>query len=189
MTTDSDSPLAALHAAIRADAQRLAPPDAAPDADAPGLPLEHPQRRDVALDDLIHVHQEAFVERAWRCLLKRAPEPEALLAAVERLERGDSKIALLGDLRWSAEGRRVGVHVRGLRLRYAFWRLTRVPLLGGIVERLALVAALPAIAREQRRLGQLLADAEDASRLGAEVRALRREVAQLRGTAPPTDAS
>jgi hypothetical protein len=141
------------------------------------LPLDHPQRDRYRLDELVHVHGEEFVERAYVCLLKRRPDAAALLQTIDRLYRGDSKIAVLGDLRWSAEGRRQGMRVDSLRLRYVFWRITQWPVIGAVVERVALIAALPSIAREQRRLGQLLHDTESAS---AELTALRAEIAELR---------
>jgi hypothetical protein len=154
------------------------------------LPLDHPQRNEYMLDELVHAHQEAFVELAYRCLLKRAPDAAGSLDVLQRLAAGDSKIAILGDLRYSTEGRGFAIRVRGLRRRYLFWKLTRLPLLGGIVERLALIAALPQIAREQRRLGQAVARedrAADAADLAAELRALRDEVAALRTSRERTD--
>jgi hypothetical protein len=164
---------------IRAEARQWPLPQSAParEPDAGSLPLDHPQRDRYRLDELVHVHGEAFVERAYRCVLKRAPDAAALLATLERLLRGDSKIAILGDLRQSAEGRRHAVRIEGLRLRYAFWRMTQWPLLGGLIERTVLIAELPAIAREQRRLGQLMQQNEVDS---AEIVALRAEVAELR---------
>jgi hypothetical protein len=144
--------------------------------DAAALPADHPQRGRYTLDELVHVHGEAFVERSYRYLLKRPPDALALMLWLERLQRGDSKIALLGDLRWSAEGNRHGVLIEGLRLRYAFWRAAQWPWIGGVIERVALVGALPAIAREQRRLGQVLHD-DDAQ---AELAELRAEVAELK---------
>lgn len=173
--------LAGLREEIRAHAAQWPPPQAmdavAVPHDGAALPLDHPQRERYALDELVHVHGEAFVERAFRSLLKRAPDAAALLATLERLLRGDSKIAILGDLRWSQEGRRRGVRVDGLAVRYAFWRATQWPLAGGAIERLALLLELPAIAREQRRLGQLVHQAESEA---AELAALRAEVAALR---------
>ena len=191
MTSPASDPdlVTRLHDEIRADAARLRTVEVG-DAPAPiatnALPLDHPQRDRYRLDELVHVHGEEFVERAYVCLLKRRPDAAALLQTVDRLYRGDSKIALLGDLRWSAEGRRHAVRVDGLRARYAFWRITQWPVIGAVVERVALIAALPSIAREQRRLGQLLHDYESAS---AELTALRTDIADLRRrserSAPP----
>lgn len=174
----------ALRDEIRAEAETLVPAEnIAAVVHNEALPLDHPQRDRYDLDELIHVHHEAFVERAYRCLLKRSPDPAGLLATLDRLQRGDSKIAVLGDLRGSAEGRRHAVRVRGLRPRYAFWRLTRVPLLGGLIERIALIATLPSIAREQRRIAQqMLREDRDTA---VELALLRAEVERLRAERPP----
>jgi len=163
---------------IRAEAEQLAPAAIGPRDEGEVLPLDHPQRNRYDLDELVHVHHEVFAERAFRCLLKRPSDPAGLLDTLDRLQRGDSKIAILGDLRWSAEGRRHCVRVHGLRSRYAFWRLTRLPLLGGVIERIALIAALPTIAREQRRLAQSLL--REDGEIAAEIAALRAEVERLR---------
>lgn len=186
MTADQPIDHATLRREIRAEADTL-PPFAATPAAAPvaneALPHDHPQRLSYVLGEFVNVHNEAFVEMAYRCLLKRAPDPNGMLELMERLADGDSKVAILGDLRYSREGRGFGVHVAGLAWRYRFWRATRWPVIGGIIERLALVAELPQIAREQRRLGQALArhgDAANGEDLVAEVRALRDEVAALR---------
>lgn len=188
MTTRPDDALQQLQQEIRAAAEQLAPPPAAdsrrralaPDA----FPVDHPQRLRYALDDFLHVHNEEFAELAYRCLLKRPPDPGGQLLVLQRLAAGDSKIAILGDLRDSAEGRGYGVEVRGLNARYRFWRLCRLPVIGGLIERCALLLSLPEIAREQRRLGQALARdaaAAEVADLAAEVAHLRAEVAALRG--------
>ena len=187
MTHDTmPSLLAAAQREIRAEALALpsvpTTTDIAPVPDA-ALPHDHPQRLTYTLGEFVNVHNEAFVELAYRCLLKRAPDPNGLLDLLERLADGDSKVALLGDLRWSREGRGFGVHVAGLAWRYRFWRATRWPVVGGLIERLALIAELPQIAREQRRLGQALArhaESANADALVAELKALREEVAALR---------
>lgn len=188
-TPDPATPVQRLHEEIRAEAGQWPLPQSVDAVAAPhdgaALPLDHPQRDRYALDDLVHAHGEAFVERAYRSVLKRAPDAAALLATLERLLRGDSKIAILGDLRWSAEGRARAVRIDGLRWRYAFWRATQWPVVGGAIERAALLVELPAIAREQRRLGQLMHQAESDT---AEITALRAEMADLRrrlGSAAP----
>lgn len=199
MTAERPIDYDTLRREIRAEAEALPPARTAPagpvaptPAANAALPYDHPQRTSYALGDFVNVHNEAFVEMAYRCLLKRAPDPNGMLELMERLVDGDSKIAILGDVRWSREGRGFGVHVAGLAWRYRFWRVTRWPVVGGIVERLALVAELPQIAREQRRLGQALArhgDAANGDDLVAELRALRDEVAALRAAHKARDDS
>lgn len=176
-----------LHAQIRSEALALpAPPasDVLPRAAVTAeLPADHPQRLNYALDDFLHVHNEEFVELAYRCLLKRAPDAQGHLELLQRLAAGDSKIAILGDMRESVEGRGFGVEIRGLAARYRFWRLTRLPLIGSLIERAALLWNLPEIAREQRRLGQALARESHSGELvelAAELARLRREMQRLR---------
>ncbi len=186
MTPNPSDPLDSLQQQIRAEAATLpeAPSAASVRGAAPVvLALDHPQRLHYTLDDFMHVHNDEFVELAYRCLLKRPADAGGQLLALQRLAAGDSKIAILGDLRASAEGRGYGVEIAGLAGRYRFWRLTRLPLIGALIERLALIWNLPEIAREQRRLGQALAQqnaAADIADLAAEVARLRNDVALLR---------
>lgn len=183
---DDAEALRRLQAQIREQALALTPVDV--DTEAPRtavtaeLPADHPQRLSYALDDFLHVHNEEFVELAYRCLLKRSADAQGQLLALKRLAAGDSKIAILGDLRASPEGRGYGVEIRGLAPRYRFWRLTRLPLIGALIERLALFWNLPEIAREQRRLGQALAKESHSGELielAAELAQLRRQLKQL----------
>lgn len=186
MTSNLSDPLESLQQQIRAEAATLAEaPSAATVRGAVPvvLALDHPQRLHYTLDDFMHVHNDEFVELAYRCLLKRPADAAGQLLALQRLAAGDSKIAILGDLRASAEGRGYGVEIAGLAGRYRFWRLTRLPLIGALIERLALIWNLPEIAREQRRLGQALAQqnaSADIADLAAEVARLRIDAAALR---------
>ncbi|HSX59134.1 MAG TPA: hypothetical protein VLF18_02935 [Tahibacter sp.] len=179
MSREPTGALAHLQQEIRAEAAALPEMPTAPPCAlgiAAPLALDHPQRLNYTLDDFMHVHNDEFVELAYRCLLKRPADAVGQLHALQRLAAGDSKIAILGDLRASEEGRGYGVHVAGLAARYRFWRLTRLPLVGALIERAALVWNLPEIAREQRRLGQALAQ----QNAGAEIAGLATEVARLR---------
>ncbi|GMV28083.1 MAG: hypothetical protein AMXMBFR59_02080 [Rhodanobacteraceae bacterium] len=186
MHPEPSDPLSRLQQEIRADAATLPAYVAnhvTPASAAAALPLDHPQRLAYTLDDFMHVHNDEFVELAYRCVLKRTADPTGHLDALQRLAAGDSKIAILGDLRASAEGRGYGVHIAGLTARYRFWRATRLPLVGALIERLALIWNLPEIAREQRRLGQALAQqnaAAELADLAAEVAHLRAEMAGQR---------
>jgi len=186
MTSESTDPLARLQQEIRIEAAGLPEPAAVATVttgERVPLALDHPQRLMYSLDDFMHVHNDEFVELAYRCVLKRASDARGQLDALQRLAAGDSKIAILGDLCASPEGRGYGVHIAGLASRYRFWKLTRLPLIGALIERLALFWNLPEIAREQRRLGQALAQqnaAAELADLAAEVARLREEVAALR---------
>lgn len=190
MSVEPD-PLSRLHAEIRAEAATLPETIVIEAAAAPAavLGFDHPQRLDYALDDFLNVHNDEFVELAYRCVLKRPPDPTGQLHALQRLAAGDSKIAILGDLCASPEGRGYAVRIAGLKPRYRFWRLTRLPGVGPLIERLALLWNLPEIAREQRRLGQALAQqhaAAEVADLAAEVARLREELAARSAASEPS---
>ena len=74
-------------------------------------------------------HGETFVRNAYRALLRRGPDPEGLGHFLALLRAGRSKLAVLGGIRYSSEGRRVAVHVPGLYRRYLAERIfgTRSP--------------------------------------------------------------
>jgi len=107
-------------------------------------------RLDYAIGELTGPHYAAFVENAFRCLLKRAADEPGRDAQVRLLAGGASKAEVLGNLRYSPEGRRIGTRVRGLLPRYALAKLTRVPLVGYAVEWAMTFAGLPMLLRHQR---------------------------------------
>jgi hypothetical protein len=95
------------------------------------------------------------------------------------LGAGASKIEVLGDLRYSDEGRRVGARVPGLAPRYLLAKLGRLPLIGYLVRWCVALAGLPMLLGQQRaaeasvavrfaEAGQLL---EDLQRREDELRA------------------
>jgi O-antigen chain-terminating methyltransferase len=84
------------------------------------------------------------------------------------LGAGTGKIEIIGDLRYSEEGRRNGVPVAGLRLRYLVAKLGRLPVLGVVVQWILAALALPHLLRHQRAT-----EASLAVRFGETARALR----------------
>ena len=107
-------------------------------------------RLDYAIAELTGPNYTAFVDNAFRALLKRAPDEPGLDAQVRLLGGGASKAEVLGNLRYSPEGRRIGTRVGGLVPRYALAKLTRVPVIGYFVEWGITLAGLPMLLRHQR---------------------------------------
>jgi len=149
------------------------PPRAARPAHHDGI--EH-GRLDYAIGELTGPHYRAFIDGAFRALLKRAPDDAGAEAQMRLLAAGAAKAEVLGNLRWSPEGRRVGVRVRGLLPRYALAKLVRVPVLGYVVEWGLTLAGLPVLLRHQRA-----ADTSIAARFGAAADAQREHDARLGG--------
>jgi hypothetical protein len=123
-----------------------------------------PARLAYAIGELTDAHHRAFVDGAFRALLKRAPERSETDTQLARLAAGASKVEILGDLRWSPEGRHIGARVAGLRLRYVLAKASRVPVLGYLLDGALNLAALPLLARHQRAVEALFAARDEAIR-------------------------
>lgn len=181
VSANSDDYLNKVKAEIRAEADAArarAPrmrredlPVPAPVARADGI---DPARRDYAIGELTGTHYSTFVDQAFRAVLKRAPDDAGAAAQVRLLGQGASKAEVLGNLRWSSEGRRIGTHVRGLLPRYVLAKLARVPLLGYAIDWAMALAALPLLLRHQRA-----ADTQVAARFDAAADMQRQQESHL----------
>jgi SAM-dependent methyltransferase len=155
------------------------------------LPPRTPAVRDAApaatgssIADLARFGGTAFVDHAYRAILKRPPDPAGLERQMALLGSGASKIEVIGDLRYSAEGRVCATPIAGLLPRYLLAKLGRVPLLGAVVQWLIALLSLPHLLRHQRateaslavRFEQTAAALHAAEQRDAE---LRSEITQL----------
>ncbi len=114
-------------------------------------------RLSYALRELTDPQYLAFVECAFRALLKRRPTADETTGQLRLLGAGTAKTEILGNLRWSGEGRRIGARVRGLPSRYLLAKAARIPLLGHLLRAGMALAGLPFLARQQRALETLAA--------------------------------
>lgn len=103
-----------------------------------------------SIANLCQFHFTTFLDYAYRALLKRPPDAAGFDGHLKFLVSGGSKIEILGNLRYSGEGRVVAVRVPGLLPRYALAKLYRIPVIGYVFESLAGLAGLPGILRHQR---------------------------------------
>lgn len=120
------------------------------------------------LQELLQFEDLDFVENAYRALLGRPADAEALRLYTQGLRDATiSKLEVLGALRWSTEGQRRGVRVHRLRLLWTLQRWKRRRLVGPFIEWGHALARLPRMARmesasaarnarETQRLGELL---------------------------------
>lgn len=132
----------------RAPLPRRDPPPRATKA-AAGDGIER-ERLDYAISELTGPHYIAFVDHVFRALLKRPPDDAGATLQLRLLAAGAPKAEVIGNLRWSPEGRRVGTRVRGLLPRYAVAKLARVPVLGYALQWALAFAGLPLLLRHQR---------------------------------------
>ena len=118
------------------------------------------------INDLLRYHDRAFVQNAYRAILKRSPDATEQARALTILRGGRlNKIDLLSSLRFSTEGKAKGVQVDGLSLPAFVRRLGRVPLIGYLIRLAITLVRLPNVIRDQRQFdnyvvsqNQLIAD-------------------------------
>lgn len=82
--------------------------------------------------DIAVFEDEAFVDAAYRALLRHAPDAEGLASYTRMLRSGKHKAEVLARLRYSHEGRAQAVRVRGLLIPAAFAGLCYIPLVGAM---------------------------------------------------------
>jgi len=93
------------------------------------------------------LHGRDLVEACYSTLLGRGPDPDGLAHSLQSLARGEEKAFVVGRIAYSAEGRQRGVAVDGLRLRYLFTAVKKVPIAGALF---AWVTALLGVHRQER---------------------------------------
>ena len=169
---------------------RDAPPGRASITVAAAEAVQPPALPDKALDinALMGLSDLNFVEKAYLGILGRRPDEAGTRHYASMLAAGSSRIAVLGELRYSAEGRKVGAVVPGLRKRFLVQRLYRLPLLGRLIRTITGIVALPGLMRDvtalavdlrmlrgQTELAQRSVEFEMKSRAGYAERAIEHE--------------
>jgi 2-polyprenyl-3-methyl-5-hydroxy-6-metoxy-1,4-benzoquinol methylase len=104
------------------------------------------------INALLSLDDRDFIERAYVALLKRKPDESGMQNYLSALAAGRSRILVLGELRYSAEGRAAATPVLGLRRRYLLHRLYRLRVVGRLVRTLTGLIALPGLLRDVSRL-------------------------------------
>ena len=93
---------------------------------------------------LLAPNGRAFVEGAFSAILHRPPDAQALVHYGDQLASGaQSKIEILGQLRYSREGRKIGAKVPGLLRRYVVLHSYRLPRVGPLIGKLVRVLLWP----------------------------------------------
>ncbi len=158
MNSESDDPLDRIKAVIRADADTLRSRATLPERIANARSAELPSASGgTSIPELAGLAGPAFVDNAYRTILGREPDAQGHAQQMAALGAGANKIEILGDLRYSAEGRQRNVAIPGLRPRYLVAKLGRVPVVGAIVQWIVAALSLPHLLRHQRATEAALA--------------------------------
>ena len=105
------------------------------------------------LADFLQFHDEAFVSNAYLGILRRAPDGTGFAEFLNALREGRrAKTEILGRMRFSREGRALGVAVKGLPFAFALRTLRRVPVIGRVLGIIQYAIRLPDIVRNHERL-------------------------------------
>ena len=168
---------------------RDGPSGQAPIVVVPAQPPEPPPAgKALDINALMGLSDLNFIEKAYIGLFGRRPDEDGTRHYVSMLAAGSSRVAVLGELRYSAEGRAFGAVVPGLRKRFLVQRLYRLPLLGRLVRTITGIVALPGLMRDvtalavdlralrgQTELADRAIEFEMKSRTGYAERAIERE--------------
>jgi O-antigen chain-terminating methyltransferase len=142
-------------------------------ADA-SIVLEPPK----TLAALTALRDTTFVRAAYRVMLRRDAEPAGLDHYTRQLRSGGlDKVEILGQLRYSAEGRKHPVDIAGLDWRYRLRRAGRVPGIGWAVRWVTSLVRLGSSARTaQNHQGILEEHAAAIQKILGEVRDVRAQL-------------
>ena len=111
------------------------------------------------ISDLLRYHDRAFVENAFRAIVKRPPDATEFARDLKRVRSGQfNKIDLLSTLRYSNEGKAKGVEIDGLTVPALVRQLGHLPIIGYFIRLVIALVRLPDQVRDQREFaGYVLA--------------------------------
>ena len=105
------------------------------------------------LNDFLALHDVDFINAAYGGVLKRAVDAQGREHFLGALRKGDlSKIEILGRLRYSPEGRKLKVPVKGLLPAFAIQHSYRIPVIGACIAWASALLRLPVIVRNLGRV-------------------------------------
>ncbi len=73
-----------------------------------------PHANTASVDQILNLHGDAFVARAYELLLKRSPDQDGMRNYLQRLRVGDSREQILAQIAESPEGQKCGAELKGL---------------------------------------------------------------------------
>jgi SAM-dependent methyltransferase len=154
-----------------------------------------PEQGEYTLSDFLRFDDADFIDVVYQTLLRRPPDPKGSDGYLDALRSGAlSKVEILGNIRFSEEGRRQGVHVDGLLLPYKLHRWRHLRVFGWFLGMGMAVWRLPRLAwrlqgmeasaaHESQQAGRVLAQLADGvdrhfANLGEAIDRLRDELTQ-----------
>ena len=103
------------------------------------------------IKDLLCYHDQAFMNAAYRAILRRPPDSSGNNHYLRMLRNGCAKVDILGRLRYSREGRVAGVKISGLAAPFLLQQVYRIPVFGRFIQIIAAIWHLSHLERNQRK--------------------------------------
>lgn len=104
----------------------------------------------INLNKALNEHDEQFIETIYQWILGRKPDISGRNHFLNLLRAGESKIEIIGRLRYSREGRTVGTQIQGLPISFILQRIYRLPIIGRLFHIISCIYHLPETERNQR---------------------------------------
>jgi O-antigen chain-terminating methyltransferase len=109
--------------------------------------------REFQCQDFNDLSTEQFLIAAYAAIMKRSPDPQGYEHFFSQLAHGDmTRPGVLGRLRFSAEGRRHKMRIKGVLWRYILDKITSLPVVGWMVSFFECIIRLPELLRKIRAL-------------------------------------
>lgn len=106
----------------------------------------------IGIGELLQYHDEEFIKNAYQCLLGRKPDMQGFYYYLTELRNGNlSKIEILAHLRYSKEGKKNKITLRGLLLPYIMNSSYRIPVIGYVLNLMMNLIRMPRIVRHFRK--------------------------------------
>jgi O-antigen chain-terminating methyltransferase len=116
------------------------------------IPFINHNQLEYSLEDFLIYDDRHFIRHAYQAILKRPPDPDALVSGLEVLRNGQlDKIDLLLEITSSLEGHAKGVRVTGLRPHEIARTLCSLPLLRYLANPIYALFQWRSNARDQQR--------------------------------------
>lgn len=112
-----------------------------------------PNNNNYHINDFCLYHDELFIENIFKGLLKRKPDAEEMNHYLLLLRQGQmSKKEMIAKIRFSKEGRKRSIAVKGLIIPFIIMLFGKIPLIGFLLKIMIAIIRLPSLINQIRQL-------------------------------------
>ncbi len=112
-----------------------------------------PNNNSYHINDFCIHHDELFIKNIFKGLLKRLPDAEEMNHYLLLARQGQlSKKEIVAKIRFSKEGRKRGIIVKGLKIPHIMMLIGKIPLIGFIFKIMIAIIRLPLLINQVRQL-------------------------------------